>query len=104
LCFGPLFGRGPLRPVIDAAAAGIPVVAPRCAVTEEIFHGTRIPLADPANPLAPAHALLAWEALPASYQREASAIAAPFRARRDPAQLLPRWERLLETTIGVPPK
>ncbi len=102
LCLGPLFGRGPLRPVIDAAAAGLPVVAPRLAVTEEIFQDSRIELVDPANPLALAHALLAWAALPASFQREASALAPDFRARRDPAQLLPRWERLLETAIGRP--
>ncbi len=101
LCLGPLFGRGPLRPVIDAAAAGIPVVAPRCALTEEIFSDTRVPLADPADPVALAHALLAWEALPQSFQREASAFAADFRARHDPAQLLPQWERLLETAIAT---
>ncbi|HKB57526.1 MAG TPA: glycosyltransferase [Lacunisphaera sp.] len=95
LCLGPLFARGPLRPVIDAAAAGIPVVAPRFALTEEIFQGTRIQLVDEANPLALAHALLAWEALPASFQRDAPAL--PFRARHDPARLLPQWERLLET-------
>ena len=100
LCLGPLFDRGPLRPVIDAAAAGIPVVAPRLALTEEIFHDTRIPLVDEANPLALAHALLAWAALPASYQREAAAIAAEFRARHDPAHLLPQWERLLATVAA----
>ncbi len=100
LCLGPLFGRGPLRPVIDAVAAGIPVVAPRLAITEEIFRDTRVPLVDEANPLAPAHALLAWEALPASFQREAIAIAPVFRARHDPTVLLARWERLLETVAA----
>ena len=100
LCLGPLFGRGPLRPVIDAAAAGIPVVAPRLAITEEIFRGTRVQLVDGANPLALAHALLAWEALPASFQREASALAPSFRVRHDPAILLARWERLLETVAA----
>jgi hypothetical protein len=100
LCLGPLFGRGPLRPVIDAAATGIPVVAPRLAVTEEIFHGTRVPLVDEANPLALAHALLAWEALPDSYQREATALAPAFRAQHDPALLMARWERLLESVVA----
>lgn len=75
LCLGPLFGRGPLRPIIDAAAVGIPVVAPKHAITEELFGGFKIPLVDEANPLALAHALLTWDSLPDSYQKEASAMA-----------------------------
>jgi len=102
LCLGPLFARGPLRPVIDAAAAGIPVVAPRCPVTEEIFARTHVTFVDPAHPLALAHALLAADALPDSYRREASAIASDFQAAHDPALLLPRWERLLETMVSQP--
>ncbi|AOS44961.1 hypothetical protein Verru16b_02030 [Lacunisphaera limnophila] len=95
LCLGPLFGRGPLRPLIDAAAAGIPVVAPRLPLTAELFRDSRLPLVDEANPPALAHALLAWETLPASFAAEAAAFAPLFRARHDPAQLLARWERLL---------
>jgi hypothetical protein len=101
LCLGPLFGRGPLRPVLDAAAAGIPVVAPRLPLTEEIFQDTRVPLVDEANPLALAHALLAWEALPASAEREAAAVAATLRARHDPARLLAQWERLLASVASA---
>jgi hypothetical protein len=56
---------------------------------------------DDVNPLALAHALLAWEALPVSYQREAAALAPLFRARHDPADLLPRWERLLATVASM---
>lgn len=101
LCLGLLFARGPLRPVIDAAAAGIPVVAPRLALTEEIFHGTRMPLVDESNPLALAHALLAVDARPASFQREATALAPDFRARHDPARLLAQWEQLLSTVAAT---
>ena len=101
LCLGPLFGRGPLRPVIDAVAAGIPVVAPRCALTVEILAGTGVTLVDPADPVVLAHALLDWEALSVSNPCEATAIAPEFRASHDPALLLPRWERLLETVIGM---
>lgn len=104
LCLGPLFARGPLRPVIDAAAAGIPVVAPRLPVTEEIFAATHVQLVDPAHPLALAHALLAADALPDTYRREAAAIAQDFQATHDPARLLPRWEQLLEITISSPHK
>ena len=102
LCLGPLFARGPLRPIIDAAAAGLPVVAPRLPVTEEIFAGTRVPLVDPAHPLALAHALLAWEGAPTTYQREATAVAHDLRAAHDPARHLPQWERLLQTIIAPP--
>lgn len=100
LCLGPLFGRGPQRPVIDAVAAGLPVVAPRLPLTEELFAGSHLPLADPAHPIALAHALLAWESAPAAYAREAAAVAPDFRAAHDPARLLPNWERLLETIIA----
>jgi len=100
LCLGPLFGRGPLRPVIDAVAAGIPTVAPRLAITEELFSDSRVPLVDEANPLALAHAVLAWESLPAASQRESAAIAPAFRAKHDPAVLLARWEHLLESVAA----
>lgn len=100
LCLGPLFGRGPLRPVIDAVAAGLPTLAPRLPLTEELFAGTHLPLVDPAHPLALAHALLAWESAPAAYAREAAAVAPAFRAAHDPTRLLPQWEQLLETAIA----
>ncbi|MEN9402812.1 MAG: hypothetical protein RL091_1515, partial [Verrucomicrobiota bacterium] len=100
LCLGPLFGRGPLRPLLDAAAAGIPVVAPRLPVTEEIFREARARLVDEANPVALAHDLLAYHALPASAQRAAAALAPLIRERHDPARLLPQWERLLATVAA----
>lgn len=101
ILLGPLFARGPLRPVIDAAAAGIPVVPPRLALTEEIFRDTRVRLVDETNPLGLAHALLAWDALPCSFQREADALAPSFRNRHDPARLISQWERLLNTVAAT---
>lgn len=95
VCLGPLFARGPLRPVIDAAAAGIPLVAPRLALTEELFQGTRAQLVDDSNPLALVHALLAFDTLPTSFQREALALAPVFRTRHDPIRLMTEWETLL---------
>ncbi|MDB6114547.1 MAG: hypothetical protein JWQ62_1492 [Lacunisphaera sp.] len=100
-CIGPLFARGPLRPVIDAASAGVPVVVPRRPLTAEIFAEARCPLVDESNPLAAAHALLAWEALPASFQREAAAMAPAFRELHDPARLIPQWESLLATVVAA---
>jgi hypothetical protein len=101
LCLGPLFGRGPLRPVLDAAAIAIPVVAPRTPLTEEWFAGTRVPLTDPADPVALAHALLAWEGAPQSFQREADAIAPVFRAAHDPVTLLAQWEEMVGSVVRV---
>jgi glycosyltransferase involved in cell wall biosynthesis len=95
-----LFGRGPLRPVIDAIAAGIPAVAPRLATTEELFQDSRVALVDETNPLALAHALLAWDTNPTPFQREATAIAPAFHAKHDPTVLLARWERLLATVAA----
>ncbi len=100
--------RPTLRPRAASAgdrrpAAGIPAVAPRVPLSEELFAGTHLPLVDSANPLALVHALLAWSAQPDSYQREAAAIAPDFRAAHDPRELLPRWERLLETVVASRP-
>lgn len=101
LCLGPLFGRGPWRPIIDAAAAGIPAVTARTALTEEWFGDLPGRLVDEANPLALAHTFLAWSAVPISFQREADALAARFRPVHNPEVLLPRWEQLLASVIAT---
>lgn len=101
LWLGPLFGRGPLRPVLDAAAAGLPLMAPRTPTTAEWFTDLRLPLAAEDNPLAFAHMLLAWEALPASFQRESALVAPIIRERHDPSRLLPQWENLLASTTAT---
>lgn len=100
LCLGPLFDRGPLRPVLDAAAAGIPLVAPRVPTTSEYLAGTGLALVDENNPLALAHALLAFEAEPRGWRREAAAVRGEMRARHAPERWLPRWAALLDTTAA----
>lgn len=97
LCLGPLFNRGPLRSVIDAAAAGLPLAAPRRPVTEELFRGYRVPLIDEANPMAAAHVFLAHLADPSIGRREAAALAEHFRTDRNPAGLIARWEEILSS-------
>lgn len=97
LCLGPLFGRGPLRPVLDALAGGIPVAAPDTPTTREFFADIRLPLVDPANPLALAHELLAFDADPARLLREAERAAELIRARHAPERRLAEWARLLGT-------
>ncbi|MEY3775716.1 MAG: hypothetical protein RLZZ129_2496 [Verrucomicrobiota bacterium] len=100
LCLGPLFNRGPLRVTIDAAAAGLPLAAPRRSTTEELFRDYRVPLLDEANPLAAAHAFLAFTTAPAIHQREITAAAAGFRARHNPARLIADWEAFLLSIIA----
>lgn len=101
LCLGPLFGRGPLRPVLDAACAGLPLTAPRTPTTEEWFAGTRLPLVAEDNPLALAHALLAHDAAPALSRCEAEAAAGLLRARHSPQTLLARWTALLASVAAA---
>lgn len=100
LCLGPLFGRGPLRPLLDAAAAGVPIVAPDLPATREIFGAWRVPFVREDNPLALAHAVIAaGEA--AAPDRNLAALAATIRAAHAPADLLPRWEALLATVAAT---
>lgn len=95
LCLGPLFKRGPLRPVLDAAAAGLPLAAPHTATTAEWFAATRVSLVAPDNPLALAHALIAHDAAAGLHQRESAAVSEMIRTNHAPASLLPRWADLL---------
>ena len=100
LCLGPLFGRGPLRPLLDAAACGVSVVASRLPTTGEFLGGTGLPLVDDDNPLALAHALLACDAQPDSLRRETDAAQALVLSRHSPQILLVRWETLLATVAA----
>lgn len=101
LCLGPLFGRGPLRPLLDAAAGGIPLAAPRGPTTGEFFADTRLPLVDGDNPLAAAHLLLALDARPDLFRRESAAASERIRARHAPERLLARWADLLATIAAT---
>lgn len=95
LCLGPLFARGPIRPLLDAAAAGVPFIAPVRPTTLEIFCECRLPMVAEDNPSALAHALLAQTNLPDLWRRETALAAEIIRTRHAPALLLPRWEDLL---------
>jgi hypothetical protein len=101
LCLGPLFGRGPLRPVLDAAATGRALAAPRTPTTEEWFAVTRLPLVAEDNPLALAHALLAFDSAPDLHRRESEAAAELIRAQHSPQALLARWTDLLASVAAT---
>lgn len=101
LCLGPLFARGPLRPLLDAAASGIPVIAARRPTTREIFHDLRLPMVAEDNSPALAHALIAHARQPDLLQRESLAAAAIIRSRHSPAELMPRWENQLANVAAA---
>lgn len=101
LCLGPLFGRGPLRPLLDAAACGIPLAAPCSPTTREFFTELRLPLVEEDNPLALVQVLQAYDARPELFLRASSAACERIRARHSPQQLLPRWACLLATIAAT---
>jgi hypothetical protein len=101
LFLGPLFARGPLKPVLNAVASGIPTVTVRTALTMEIFGRTRLPLVEEGNALALSHALLAFEAIPEQLRRQTADAMRVIRAAHDPKKLIPQWEKLLATVAAA---
>ena len=95
LVLGPLFGRGPLRPLLDAAAKGIPFAAPDTPTTREIFAECRLPWLQEDNPMAAAFILLAIDRNPALFDREVAFAREHVRMHHSPAALMPRWRTLL---------
>jgi len=100
LCLGPLFSRGPLRPIFDALALNIPTVGVKAPSLEEFLAGTRLPLVGEDNPLAMAHALLARDTRSDYLQRETEAAGMRIRTLHSPEKLLPKWETLLNTVAA----
>ncbi|MCC6415287.1 MAG: hypothetical protein IT582_05215, partial [Opitutaceae bacterium] len=101
LHLGAMFEREPLRPSLDAAATGIPLVVARSALTKEIFGDEPSLFCAEGNAMALAHALLAYEALPERFHRRAALLRDRIRAAHDPRALLPRWTELLNTVAAA---
>lgn len=101
LVLGPLFGRGPLRPLLDAAAMGITHIAPDTPTTREIFAGCKLPLASATNPFALARALIEYDTNPSIFARETTFACEQIRNRHSPEALLPRWAALLASTAAT---
>ena len=97
LVLGPLFDRGPLRPLLDAAAKGIAFAAPDTPTTREYFADCRLPLIDETNPLAPLNILLQHDKYASLFDREAEFAREYVRSHHAPAHWLPRWAALLES-------
>jgi hypothetical protein len=100
LCLGPLFSRGPLRPIFDALALNIPTVGVKAPSLEEFLAGTRLPLVGEDNPLAMAHALLARDTRSDYLQGETEAAGMRIRTLHSPEKLLPKWKTLLNTVAA----
>jgi hypothetical protein len=101
LVLGPIFGRGPLRPLLDAAAQGTPFAAPDTPTTRELFATCRLPLVSVDNPLALAHMLIEYDSNPALFARETAFARDQIHAHHNPGQLLPRWQSLLATVAAA---
>lgn len=90
-----------LRPLLDAAALGTPIMASRDNhLAEFSFSRTDATLISPNNPLALAHALLDHAANPAAATRRAHTAQARVRQAHDPHALLARWQETLESAIA----
>lgn len=100
LVLGPLCGRGPLRPLLDAAAMGIPFAAPATPTTREIFSACHLPWLDNANPMAAAFILSAIDRNPALFERETAYAREQVRTHHSPADLMSRWRSLLSTVAA----
>jgi len=101
IVLGPLFDRGPLRPLLDAAAKGIPFAAPDTPITREYFHDCRLPMIDEANPLAPLHFFLQYDRDPSLFAKEAEFAREYIRERHAPEHWLPRWSALLDSAAAA---
>lgn len=97
---GPLFGRGPLRPLLDDAANGIPFAAPDTPTTREIFADCRLPRLQEDNPLAAAFILTTIDRNPALFEREIAHVRGFVRTHHAPAELIPRWRTLLDSVAA----
>ena len=100
LYLGPLFGRGPLRPILDALAANIPTIATRTRTTAEYLTNSRLPMVTASNPLALAHHLIAMNREPDYLQTETEFTGAFIRAHHAPDRLLTQWEKLLSSVAA----
>lgn len=92
----PAFQHHPHRALLGAALAGVPVITTPDAVLAATFRAGELDFVPPNQPLALAHALLAFVRLPAAAGRRAAAAQRLAAAHHAPAALLPRWRRVLE--------
>ena len=102
LCLGPLFGRGPLRPILDALASNIPTIAVQTPTTKEYLAGSRLPMIEGSNPLALAHHLIVKGRDPDYLKRETEITGAYIRKHHAPDCLLTQWETLLASVAARP--
>ena len=100
LCLGPLFGRGPIRPILDALASNIPTIAVQTPTTEEYLESSRLPMVAESNPLDLAHHLIAMDRQPEYLQSETKNTGASIREHHAPDRLLPQWEKMLSSVAA----
>ncbi len=100
LYLGPLFDRGPIRPILDALASNLPSVPACSPIIDEYLSDSRLPTVDESNPLALAHHLIAFDHDPAALRRETECTGAAIRESHAPARLLHQWVGFLSSVVA----
>ena len=101
LCLGASRPGGGIRDLLDAAANGIPIVTPRTPLIAEFFNAAEISFVADNNPMALAHAVIAYETNPTAFTERAHRAQQRIRADYAPTSGLARWQTLLETVAAT---
>lgn len=97
ICLGPLFGRSPLRPILDAMAANIPTITAQTSLIDEYLADSRLPKTSEFNPLVLAHHLIAFDNRRDYLRDETEYTGAHIRKQHAPDPLLNKWESMLSS-------
>lgn len=98
----PALGQPPVRALLAAVAAGIPVITTPVPALSPAFGPQEITVVPAGNPPALAHALADTLARPEAARRRAQAARRIAARRPSFAETLTRWSDALATTIAAP--
>ena len=100
-CVCPAFSGHPIRALLDAAAASVPIITTTALAVESIFSPSEAVLLPAGNPLALAHALADLVANPAAAARRAAHARAHVLTHHAASDLIARWQSILETMVAT---
>ncbi len=100
-CVCPAFSGHPIRALLNAAAAGVPIITTPSPTLSEIFSPREAAIVPAGNPLALAHALMDLVANPTAATRRAEQARARVLAHHSAAPALARWQAALESMVAA---
>lgn len=100
-CVCPAFSGHPIRALLDAAAAGVPIVSTFSPAVEDIFSPSEAALVPAGHPLALAHALADLTANPSAAARRAERARTQVLAHHAAPAALARWQAALEGMVAA---